>query len=78
MDYYVDSITSTVDEWCSMAQSQYKLIDCHVSFEWDYPTMNPYSKPTQHSNNKARLRQQALEAALAAGADYLLVSTILL
>ena len=32
--------------------------------------------PVQRSKNKARLRQQALEAALTAGADYLLVSQI--
>ena len=57
-----------------MSKTHYKSVDCHASYQWEYPTRNPFSMPVQRSKNKARLRQQALEAALTAGADYLLVS----
>ena len=73
-DHNVDGTSSSVNRWCYMSRSQYKSVDCHGSFTWEYPTKKPYSTSVQRSKKKARLRQQALEAALTAGADYLLVS----
>ena len=52
-------------------------MDCHTSFKWKYPTSNPYSKPVQRYKNIAWLRQEALETARIAGADYLLVRMFL-
>lgn len=65
-----------MNQWCFKAQRYYKSVDCHVAYKWVYPTLNPYSKSVQRYKNVARLRQQALEAAREAGADYLLVSLV--
>ena len=73
-EHNVDDTEFAVNEWCSMVQSQYKSVDCHTSlnFDCEYPVTS--FTPTQHPKNKPMLKQQALEAALKAGADYLLVS----
>jgi collagen beta-1,O-galactosyltransferase len=68
----VDHTATSAIEWCYLIQSQYKSVDCHTSFEQKYSTRNLNSQPRENPKNKAQLRQQALEAALTAGADYLL------
>ena len=72
-DHNVDDTATVVNIWCYKVKSLYKSVDCRASNDWMYPTVQPYSQSVQRSKNKARLRQQALEAALTAGADYLLV-----
>ena len=70
----MDGTAFALKHWCRRVRELYKSVDCHASYTWTYPTRDPYSTSVHRSKNKARLRQQALEAALTAGADYLLVS----
>ena len=55
-DHNVDNTATVVKEWCSLIQSQYKSVDCHTSFEWEYPTSKLNSQPREHCMNKGRLR----------------------
>ena len=71
----MDGTAFALQSWCRAVSELYKSVDCEASYRWTYPTKNPYSKSVHRSKNKARLRQQALEAALTASADYLLVSS---
>ncbi|CAI8006304.1 Procollagen galactosyltransferase 1 [Geodia barretti] len=71
-DHNVDGTASALKHWCRRVRELYKSVDCHASDTWTYPTRDPYSTSINRSKNKARLRQQALEAALTARADYLL------
>ena len=73
-DHNVDGTAFALKHWCRRVRELYKSVDCHASYTWTYPTRDPYSTSVHRYKNKARLRQQALEAALTAGADYLLVS----
>ena len=72
-DHNVDDTATAVSIWCYKVKSLYKSVDCHASNDWIYPTVQPYSQSVQRSKNKARLRQQALETARTAGADYMVV-----
>ncbi|CAI8006303.1 Procollagen galactosyltransferase 1 [Geodia barretti] len=71
-DHNVDGTAFALKHWCRRVRELYKSVDCHASYTWTYPTRDPYSTSVHRYKNKARLRQQALEAALTAGADYLL------
>ena len=73
-DHNVDGTIGVMKHWCFKTRKVYKSVDCRASNKWEYPTSQPYSVSVQRSKKKARLRQEALEAALTAGADYLLVS----
>ena len=73
-DHNMDGTPFIMGNWCAVVKRLYLSVDCYTSHVWLYPTRNPSSKPVQRYKNVARLRQQALEAAREAGADYLFVS----
>lgn len=70
----MDNTAALLDKWCSAAREIYLSVDCYSSEKRLYVVDHPYTMPNERYENVARLRQEALDTARDAKADYLLVS----
>ena len=61
-------------EWSQNAKHVYANVDFENMDAWLYPTFNPFAMPDERFLRVAQLRQEGLDAARKAGADYLFVS----
>ena len=72
-DHNQDNTSAILSEWAAGARHLYASVDLQISDEWLYPTGDPFAMPDERYEHIARLRQEGLDAARTASADYLLV-----
>lgn len=73
-DHNEDNTTAMLHEWSQNARHVYANVDFVSMDAWLYPVFDPFAMPEERYLHVAQLRQQGLDAARKAGADYLFVS----
>ena len=72
-DHNQDNTSAVLTEWVQNAGHLYANVDLQISDKWLYSTEDPFAMPDERYEQITKLRQEGLEAARAADADYLLV-----